>query len=75
MLIQIKKKVLATLATKVALKAEQDKIIKLQAFGSSYFRGKSNFEDDGAQNCLVFHPMYRYFKKISNTERTSPQKS
>ena len=54
----------ATLATKADLKAEQDKIIKLQAFDSSYFRGKSHFEDDGTQNYLVFQPMYKYFKKI-----------
>ena len=30
----------ATLATKAELKAESDKIIKFQAFDSSYFRGK-----------------------------------
>ena len=34
-------KKVATLATKAELKAEQEKIIKLQAFDSSYFRGKS----------------------------------
>ena len=39
----------ATLATKAELKAEQDKIIKLQAFDSSYFCGKSHFEDDGTE--------------------------
>ena len=27
-------------------KAEQDKTVKLQAFDSTYFRGKSHFEDD-----------------------------
>ena len=37
---------LATLATKTKLKAEQDKIVKLQAFDSTYFRNKSHFEDD-----------------------------
>ena len=41
----INKKV-ATLATKSELKAEQDDIIKLQNFDSSYFRCKSHFEDD-----------------------------
>ena len=30
----------ATLATKAELKAEQDKIVTLQVFDSSYFRGK-----------------------------------
>ena len=40
------------------LKSEQDKIIKSQAFDSSYFRGKTHFvDDDGSQNYLVFQPM------------------
>ena len=38
------------LAGKAELKAEQDKIVKLQAFDSSHFLGKSHFEDDGTQN-------------------------
>ena len=38
---------------------------KLQTFDSIYFRGKIHFEEDGAQNYLVFQPMYSYFKKIS----------
>ena len=29
--------------------------------------GKSNFDKDGTQNYLVFQPMYRYFKLITNT--------
>ena len=32
---------LATLATKSEIKAEQDKILQLKSFDSSYFRGKS----------------------------------
>ena len=28
-------------------------------------RGKSHFEEDGAQNYLLFQPMYRYFKRIA----------
>ena len=47
-------KKVTTLATKGEIKAEQDKIIKLQAFDSSYFQSKSHFEDDGNQNYLVF---------------------
>ena len=39
------------LATKVDLKAEQNKILKLQAFDSSYFPSKSHFVDDGTHNC------------------------
>ena len=42
----------------------QNELKKLQKFDSNYFRGKSHFEEGGAQNYLVFHPMYRYFKRI-----------
>ena len=38
---------------------------KLKTFDSSYFRGKSHFEEDGAQNYLALEPMYRYFKIIA----------
>ena len=43
----------------------ENELIKLQKFDAAYFRGKSNFEEDGTQNYLVFQPMYRYFKRIS----------
>ena len=61
MLIQTRKG--TTLAAKAELKTKQNKI-KLQAFDSSYFRGKGHFENDGTQNYLVFHPIDRYFKRI-----------
>ena len=38
---------------------------KLKTFHSSYFKGKSHFEVD-SQNCLVFQPIYRYFKRIAS---------
>ena len=57
-------KKIATLETKAELKLEQDKIIKPQAFYSSYFCGKSYFEDDGTQNYLVFQPMCIFLKKL-----------
>ena len=38
---------------------------KLKTFDSSYFIGKSHFEEDGTQNYLVFQPMHRYFKQIA----------
>ena len=38
---------------------------KPETFDSSYFIGKSHFEKDGAQNYLVFQPVYRYFKIIA----------
>ena len=53
--------------TALQLKAEQDKITKLKAFDSSYFRGKSHFQDDGTENYLVFQQMDWYFKEIVNT--------
>ena len=37
----------ATLVTKAYIIAEQGKIIKLQAFNSIHFWGKSHFQDDG----------------------------
>ena len=48
---------------------------KLKTFDLSYFIGKSHFEEDGTQNYLVFQPMYRYFKMITNTETISSWKS
>ena len=48
---------------------------KLKTFDSSYFRGKSHFEEDGTQNYLVFQPMYSYFKVIANTKYISEWKS
>ena len=39
-------KKVGTLATKVEIKAKKGKIIKLQALDSSYFCGKSHFEDE-----------------------------
>ena len=64
---------MVALATKAELKAEQDKIIRLQAFNSSYFCGKNYFED-GTQNYLIFQPMYKDFKKNGNTDHISAWK-
>ena len=57
----IKDRKLATLAAKTEPKAEQDKVMELQALDSSYFRGKSSSEDDGRQKYLVFRAVYKYF--------------
>ena len=40
----------------------------LKTFDSSYFIGKSHFEEDGTQNYLVFQPISKYFKVIANTD-------
>ena len=39
---------------------------RLKYFDTSYFIGKSHFEEDGSQNYLVFQPMYRYFKTTNS---------
>ena len=64
-------KKIVTLATKTELKSGQYKIVKLQAFDSSYFIGTRYFENDGTQNYLVFQPVYRYFKNKANRNHTS----
>ena len=47
---------------------------KLKTFDSSYFIGKSHFEEDGTQNCFVFQPINRYFK-IGNSNYVLSRKS
>ena len=42
----------------------ENELKKLKIFDSSYFIGKSHFEENGTQNYLVFQPMYRYFKRV-----------
>ena len=46
-----------------------------KTFDSSYFIGKSHFEEDGTQNYLVFQPINTYFKVITNTDYVSSWKS
>ena len=48
---------------------------KLKTFDSSFFRGKSHFEEDGTQNYLVFQLINRYFKVIVNARYISSWKS
>ena len=45
----------------------ENKLKKLKTFDSSYFIGKSYFDEDGTQNYLVFQPMSKYSKLITNT--------
>ena len=49
----------------------ENEFIKLKTFDSSYFIGKSHFEKDGTQNYLVFQPLNKYFKVITNTDYVS----
>ena len=45
----------------------ENELNRLKTFDSSYFIDKSHFEEDGTQNCLVFQPLNKYFKLITNT--------
>ena len=49
----------------------KNKLSKLKTFDSGYFIGKSHFGEDGTQNYLVFQPMYRYSKMITNNDYIS----
>ena len=42
----------------------ENKFKKLEKFDSSYFKGKSQFEENGTQNYLVLQPISRYFRTI-----------
>ena len=52
----------------------ENELKKLKTFDSSYFIGKSHFEEDGTQNYLVFQPLNRYFK-IGNSDYVLSWKS
>ena len=45
----------------------QNKLNELKTFDSSYFIGKSHFDEDGTHNYLVFQPVYIYFRLNTNT--------
>ena len=42
----------------------ENKLKKTKKFDSSYFKGKSHFEEDGTQNYLVFQGVYKYFEDV-----------
>ena len=48
---------------------------ELKTFDSSYFIGKSHFEEDGVQNYLVFQPLNKYLKGIAITNYFSSRQS
>ena len=71
---------LSSLNRKITANKSKDLLVenefkKLKTFESSYFISKSHFEEDGTQNYLVFQPLNKYFKVISNTGYISPWKS
>ena len=53
----------------------ENELKKLKNFDSNYFIGKSHFEDDGVRNYLVFQPINKYFKVITNTYYVSSWES
>ena len=53
----------------------ENELKKLKTFDSSYFIGKSHFEEDGTQIYLVFQPLNKYFKVIASTDYVSSWKS
>ena len=44
-------------ANKTKKKSSENEFKNLETFDSSYFRGKSHFEEDGTQNYVVFQPI------------------
>ena len=53
----------------------ENELKKLKTFDSSFFIGKSHFVEVGVQNYLVFQPIVRYFKLITNTKYISSWQS
>ena len=53
----------------------ENELNNLKTFDSSYFIGKIHFEEDGTQNYLLFQPLNKYFKMITNTDYVSSWKS
>ena len=52
----------------------KNELNKLKTFDSSYVIDKNHFEEDGTQNYLVFQPINKYFKVITNTDYVSSWK-
>ena len=53
----------------------KNELNKLKTFDSSSVIDKNHFEEDGTQNYLVFQPINKYFKVITNTDYVSSWKS
>ena len=46
----------------------QNELNHLKAFDSTYYNGKSYFEEDGKLKYLIFQPLSKYFKLITTTK-------
>ena len=49
----------------------ENELKKLKTFDSSYFIGKSHFDEDDTQSYLVFQTILKYFKVITNSDYVS----
>ena len=63
------------LATQAELKAEQDKLVKLQTYDLSLSIGQSHFVNDEAQLYLILQPLYYTLKRLGDTEKVVSWKS
>ena len=53
----------------------ENELNQLKTFELDYFIGKSHFEEDSTQNYLVFQPVNKLSKQITNTVYVSSWKS
>ena len=60
-----------TAANKTKNESIKNELKKVKTIDSNYFIGKSHFEKNGTQNYLVFQPLNKYFKIITNTKYIS----
>ena len=58
-------------ANKTKNESTKNQLKKLKIFASSYFIGKSNFEEDSTQKYLVLQSLNKYFKIIANKKYIS----
>ena len=49
----------------------ENELKKLKTFDLSYFKNKGHFEEDGIQNCFLFQPMCRYFKRVAGVRSSN----
>ena len=61
-LLNLNRKITANKSKHLLVKNEFN---KLKTFDSSYFIGKSDFDEDGTQNYLVFQPMHKHLKFVN----------
>ena len=57
---------MSSLNKEITKNKTKNELNKLKTFDLSYFIDKSYFEEDGTQNYLVFQPLNKSFKLITN---------